>query len=1037
MAKWFRRIAVWALMLMLLCAATTTAFAYTTLKNSTTFTVNGKTIKASDVAHQGTSGCWYYALYMYQKIWGSDKSFSSTFGTSDNILKNLSNAERKVTVDNIKYFIGKAKLGAVIRVCGCTSSCSYWKNDGLQCGHEGHSMILVAKDADSLTVVDNWGSSVRTAKYTWKEFYNGFGAKGYTYFKYIKWPGASQITAYQPYTTLDSTPRIAKSIKEKTGDADDDQCYLKDEPREASNTVDVAAKGTIIYLSGAVKNSAGNTWYKTEDGYFIYSGDLEILEANATIKSEETYNVVGVSKNSDCYLKDKPYEASDHHGKSVAKGKSVTIVAKVTNYHGNTWYKTSDGKYVYSGDVTTYTITPLFDLNATFRNTEKRDSHAAPYVDSADVKSYAKDATVTATQFVVNSHGNIWAKLSDGSYLCFYDFSSGENKLKYVESDNAVKVSDVKKPTGDLDVGASFGLRGVLKAEIPFLSVSAWVMDRSTLKEALPTVTTKPGMTVRSVNLNKEVAGININYKVLFNKLPKGAYDYFVTAQMGFTYNGKTFKFGSENTYISSSFTVGGASEPTTVKVSSITITNPIDFLTYGDVYQFECEVSPSNATNPDVTWSSSNTDILVIGAESGEVLYNTTCGSVTITATANDGSGVSASTEVFVWPALYFDADIPTCKVGEVTTGTLTITSSPAFESVEIDSFDTSIATASVSGISIGVYEARIYGVKAGETFLSIDVTYPGGATFSSGQDFTVAEPTKVQFIAVYNLKSEMTLGEVCDITIDALPADHDCGSWSWDYDGNILTIPDNGVYWDDDGKLHIVFEAIGTGTTTFTITAEDGSGATYSNPVTVVDSASKVQNITMSATSGLTAQPGGTVTVPVSISNPDNVALGLVSLRFALPTGVTVSDAAVCGVAADASVLTEGNPTIIVAADDGIQGSGQVVNVTFSVDATASFPLSISMHPVVCELSSETEVYLDTFTASIAEASSRIPGDVNDDGKVSYADLLRLAKYLANWDGITINDANADCNGDSKVSYADLLRLAKYLANWDIELK
>lgn len=67
----------------------------------------------------------------------------------------------------------------------------------------------------------------------------------------------------------------------------------------------------------------------------------------------------------------------------------------------------------------------------------------------------------------------------------------------------------------------------------------------------------------------------------------------------------------------------------------------------------------------------------------------------------------------------------------------------------------------------------------------------------------------------------------------------------------------------------------------------------------------------------------------------------------------------------------------------------------------------------------------------------TSRLPGDVNDDGRVSYADLLRLAKYLSKWKNVVINEANANCNGDSKISYADLLRLAKYLSGWKVTLE
>ena len=431
-------------------------------------------------------------------------------------------------------------------------------SDGSYHGSKAHSMILLKYDSSSITILHgnaDGNGLVSVNTYTWAKFNSAHLTGRSRYVCHIIQPN---LTSSSNYTKLDSTPRIAKSIKDATGA---DTCRLQSAPYDAEQYyTGKLAKGTIVYLQGAVKNSYGNTWYQTEDGKFIYSGDLEILEDNAIIKSESKFGAVGVSKNKDCYLKDKPYEASAH-STTVAKGKTVEIVAKVVNSHGNTWYKTSDGKYVYSSDVTTYECKELFDISAKFRNTEKRDSHAAPYANSPDVKSYAKDAEVTATRFVVNSHGNIWVQLSDGSYLCFYDFDSDENKLKYVGTMAAVTVTEVKKPTGDLKVGASFGIRGVLTSKVPFYRVSAHVIDLKAQDYALEKVTVYPSMTTRTVNLNKKINGTNINEITYFNKLPQGYYRYAVTAWMGFTYNGKTFNFGSDTVLIQSEFTVGSPKE--------------------------------------------------------------------------------------------------------------------------------------------------------------------------------------------------------------------------------------------------------------------------------------------------------------------------------------------------------------------------------------------------------------------------------------------------------------------------------------------
>ena len=55
---------------------------------------------------------------------------------------------------------------------------------------------------------------------------------------------------------------------------------------------------------------------------------------------------------------------------------------------------------------------------------------------------------------------------------------------------------------------------------------------------------------------------------------------------------------------------------------------------------------------------------------------------------------------------------------------------------------------------------------------------------------------------------------------------------------------------------------------------------------------------------------------------------------------------------------------------------------------------------------------------------------GDVNDDGKVSTADLIALKKYVLDViDSTAINTTNADINVDGKISTADLIMLKKYL--------
>lgn len=92
-------------------------------------------------------------------------------------------------------------------------------------------------------------------------------------------------------------------------------------------------------------------------------------------------------------------------------------------------------------------------------------------------------------------------------------------------------------------------------------------------------------------------------------------------------------------------------------KVESITLTPESVTLDIGGTAQFNATVLPGNANDTSVTWDSSNKDVATID-ESGNVTA-VGAGSTTITATANDGSGVvgSATVTVNAAPIVTFDA--------------------------------------------------------------------------------------------------------------------------------------------------------------------------------------------------------------------------------------------------------------------------------------------------------------------------------------------------------------------------------------------
>lgn len=57
---------------------------------------------------------------------------------------------------------------------------------------------------------------------------------------------------------------------------------------------------------------------------------------------------------------------------------------------------------------------------------------------------------------------------------------------------------------------------------------------------------------------------------------------------------------------------------------------------------------------------------------------------------------------------------------------------------------------------------------------------------------------------------------------------------------------------------------------------------------------------------------------------------------------------------------------------------------------------------------------------------------GDVNMDGVVDVTDDITLARFIADWEGITVDPITADINKDGKISMIDSVILSRYLADW-----
>ncbi len=255
--------------------------------------------------------------------------------------------------------------------------------------------------------------------------------------------------------------------------------------------------------------------------------------------------------------------------------------------------------------------------------------------------------------------------------------------------------------------------------------------------------------------------------------------------------------------------------EPETVNVTNITLSSESISLVEGDSETLTATVSPSNATNKNVIWKSSNTSVATVSNGKVTALK---AGTATITVTTDDG-GKTAACQVTVNARIYnvesVSLDKTSITLTEGDSETLTATVSPSNatnKNVIWKSSNTSVAT-----VNNGVVTA----LKAGTA--TITVTTEDGGKTATCQVTVNARIYNVESVSLDKTSITLTEGDSQTLTATVYPANATNKKVSWkSSDESIATV--------NNGKV----TALKAGTATITVTTEDG-GKTAACQVTV----------------------------------------------------------------------------------------------------------------------------------------------------------------------------------------------------------
>ncbi|MDE7419673.1 MAG: Ig-like domain-containing protein [Muribaculaceae bacterium] len=431
------------------------------------------------------------------------------------------------------------------------------------------------------------------------------------------------------------------------------------------------------------------------------------------------------------------------------------------------------------------------------------------------------------------------------------------------------------------------------------------------------------------------------------------------------------------------------------VAVSEITLNEKSTELKVGESVTLLATVTPGNATDSSVTWTSSNTNVATVDAEGKVIAIAYGKGTVTITATTKNGKTATCEVTVIATPVESITLSSATLSLKEGAIATLKATINPSTatdKTLTWSSNDETVATVSAEGV--------VTAVKDGTA--TITVTSTNGKTATCNVT-VAANIVDVTSISIDKETLTLTEGDNATLTATVAPSDATDKNVTWtSSDESIATVSTAGVV-----------TALKAGTAIITAASSNAKTATCAvtvNPVlatkVTLDKTETSLKVGESVTLSAVVAPENTSDKTVTWKSSDETIASVVGGKITAKALGEATITATCGsVSATCKVSVVKTPVTSVTLDN------QTLSLTEGDKATLTAtvaPTDATYKTIAWTSSAEAVATVDANGKVTAVAAGSATITATADGVSASCEVTVAAKVIA-VTGVTLDKTEA----------------------------